>query len=535
MPVNGWIETNFFSREYLGSQGFGAVWIAGLLILGAIHSIVGFSNAASREKMIADEHISVAPLVTQLDALLTVADLHFDGSLPFLRSVVTEKAKNMRDQLSEFDRQIPLLQAERRESDAVTRQASIVDSSLQTMLMLVEFPERASRAENQSTTSSEYLVVSRQLIDELQVLEVETGKLLALVRQSIAVEKDRYRWSLIAILFMLIMMAFVVWKSFFDRVIGPVLRVAESENSAQLQALFHGDSAKISIDRLPDPIARIIKNLSVSFEQYETRINDRTRELIKHTAQLESQAQILREALVEADEGNQAKTRFVAAVSHETRTPLNGIIGLSEILRESELSDEQRKHVELIKRSGEHLSEIINNVLTLSSGSHGEGRIEACDYPGLIHEVLLTRDLSAGESGVETRIEIGDEFPSFVSLPISRVRQILTNLVENAFRYTEKGHITIRAKVEFLGITGRVARLTTEIEDTGRGIAEEDQEKIFNPFVQIKEDDTESREGVGLGLALVKSLCKSIGGTVSVESELGKGSTFSFSVPVNKD
>ena len=115
------------------------------------------------------------------------------------------------------------------------------------------------------------------------------------------------------------------------------------------------------------------------------------------------------------------------------------------------------------------------------------------------------------------------------------MRQVLTNLVENAFRYTEKGHITIRATVEFLGMTGRVARLITEIEDTGRGIAEEDQEKIFNPFVQIKEADIESGEGMGLGLALVKSLCKSIGGTVSVQSELGKGSTFRFTVPVNKD
>ena len=174
-------------------------------------------------------------------------------------------------------------------------------------------------------------------------------------------------------------------------------------------------------------------------------------------------------------------------------------------------------------------------MLTLSSGPPGVGQIVDCDYRSLIDEVLLSRKLSSGESGLETRIEIGRKFPPTVAIPISRVRQILTNLVENAFRYTTDGRVTVRAKLEFLGSRGRVARLITEIEDTGPGISEEDQTKIFEPFVQLSASDDEQTEGMGLGLALVDSLCKSLGGSVSVQSNVGEGATFRFTLPVSME
>jgi signal transduction histidine kinase/ligand-binding sensor domain-containing protein/CheY-like chemotaxis protein len=237
------------------------------------------------------------------------------------------------------------------------------------------------------------------------------------------------------------------------------------------------------------------------------------------------------EARDQAQAANRAKSVFLANMSHELRTPLNAILGFSHLLREDAPSEKQRNNLDVINRSGEHLLHIIDDVLDMAKIEAGRQTLEIapCDLGNLVHDVIDMMRVRAIEKGLELHLISSPEFPRYVRTDASNLRQVLINLLGNAVKYTEQGSITLRVS-STPGDESQPLRLRLEVGDTGAGIAVEDQARIFDAFVQTGK--AAGQKGTGLGLAITRQFVELMGGTIHVESALGKGSIFRVEVPV---
>ena len=236
-----------------------------------------------------------------------------------------------------------------------------------------------------------------------------------------------------------------------------------------------------------------------------------------------------RELDMERDKAK-AKSYFFSTVSHDIRTPLNAIIGFSEMLKSGFSSKEERVQAEdAIIASGKTLLGLVNDVLDLSKLESGKMEIlpEPTDCTKLLREVTDAFGVASGKSGVKVRCRV-DEMPPMMVDP-QRLRQILFNLVGNAVKFTHEGHVEIRASFE-KSEEGRSGTLRIEVEDTGCGISEEDLARIGSAYVQVGSKMSRNG-GTGLGLAICRQLAAAMGGRLGIESKLGKGSTFSVTVP----
>ncbi len=228
------------------------------------------------------------------------------------------------------------------------------------------------------------------------------------------------------------------------------------------------------------------------------------------------------------------KSEFLANMSHEIRTPLNGIIGLSELLRDSTLTAEQHEFADLIGNSADSLLIIVNDILDFSKLSAGKLAFEEIDFElePTIEAVVNLFGERAGKKGVELILAIDPEIPVFIRGDPGRLRQVLTNLVGNAIKFTEHGEVVI--SVSLVGANWRGVILQFKIADTGIGISAEAQRGLFQPFYQADGSTTRKYGGTGLGLAISAQLVERMGGKIEVKSELGKGSTFFFNAPFER-
>ena len=229
----------------------------------------------------------------------------------------------------------------------------------------------------------------------------------------------------------------------------------------------------------------------------------------------------------QAQAANRAKSVFLANMSHELRTPLNAILGFSTLLREDAASSKQRKDLDVINRSGEHLLHLIDDVLDMAKIESGRRELEVapCDLEALVRDVMDMIRVRAQRKRLQLDLISSPGVPRFVRADGPKLRQVLINLLGNAVRYTEQGGITLRLSAP------REGRLTFEVEDTGPGIAPEDQARIFEAFVQVSRS---SQKGTGLGLTITRQFVELMGGTVQIESTPGRGSTFRVELPVEK-
>src|SRR4051812_9945884 len=238
-----------------------------------------------------------------------------------------------------------------------------------------------------------------------------------------------------------------------------------------------------------------------------------------------------------AEAADRAKSEFLAIVSHEIRTPINGVIGFAQILADSPLSPEQREQVAIIKSSGHALEKLIADILDLSKIEAGKIEIESSPF-GLhkcIEEVMAFFQLKARAASLQLIAKIEPDVPAIVNSDEARLRQILTNLVNNALKFTEKGSVTLhvscmRGEPVTAGDTRRALRLFFAVSDTGIGIPADKISKLFKPFSQVDTSSERRRSGTGLGLIISKRLCELMGGSISVDSTPGEGTTFRFSL-----
>jgi signal transduction histidine kinase/DNA-binding response OmpR family regulator len=248
--------------------------------------------------------------------------------------------------------------------------------------------------------------------------------------------------------------------------------------------------------------------------------------------EIEKAIERAQQSAVEANLANLSKGQFLATMSHEIRTPLNGIIGMTGLLRESTLNREQRDFVETIRVSGESLLTIINDILDFSKIESGRLELEQADFAlrDCVEGALDLLAARAGEKKLELLYEIADGTPAMVRGDVTRLRQILLNLVGNGLKFTERGEVVVRIESDVRpGAVGPV-ELHVTVRDTGIGIPLEAQGRLFQSFSQVDASTTRKYGGTGLGLAISKKLAELMGGRMWVESEPGVGSTFHFTV-----
>jgi len=232
----------------------------------------------------------------------------------------------------------------------------------------------------------------------------------------------------------------------------------------------------------------------------------------------------------QAIRASRAKSAFLANMSHELRTPLNAILGFSAMVRaEPGLSDQVRKDLDVVERSGEHLVGLIDDVLDMAKIESGGMTVDNASFGlyALLKDTVNMFQERAHVRNLDLVLEVAPDVPRFVRSDAGKVRQVLTNLIGNAIKYTEEGSVLVRVSTHSGAPASAV--LCLEVEDTGIGIAEQDKARIFEPFVQI---GASTRKGTGLGLSITRHFVQLLGGTIQLDSALGRGSRFCAEIPV---
>lgn len=292
----------------------------------------------------------------------------------------------------------------------------------------------------------------------------------------------------------------------------------------QIEQLFKSEEEEIIIE--DKHYKKYIKDLNI-----RNRIRGHAMILIDMTENYNMMEQ-LKEAKLHAEEANESKSNFLSNMSHEIRTPMNAIVGMTEILLRSDLSEQDRGYLMNIKNSGASLLTIINDILDFSKIESGKLEIVEEEY----EPMSMLSDLSMiflnriGDKPIELMFDIDKDLPNRLYGDSLRIRQVIINIANNAIKFTEAGYVKLTIKMIQMTEADMV-ELAVSIQDSGQGIKPDDLKKLFGSFQQVDTKKNRNKEGTGLGLAISKQLVENMGGQIGVKSEYGKGSEFYFNIP----
>lgn len=364
-------------------------------------------------------------------------------------------------------------------------------------------------------------------IDVLQALKTKSGQAVGYLSISYTLESLNEHISMqfydtIYSLLLCLLLAIIASIVFSSWIVKPLRELMDKANR-----IIQGENIPLTLERKDE-----LGSLALSLNTMLRYINTRDDNLRNLAASLEQKVVLRTEelgaALENAEAATQAKAAFLASMTHELRTPMNGVIGTASLLADTELTADQREKLNIIQSCGGHLLTVINDILDVSKIEASKMELEYAplDLHQLIKSALniVSPMTSAKDLIIDSFVD--EHVPPFIEGDVVRLRQVLVNLMSNAIKFTDNGGIYISVK------SPRENTLEVAIRDTGIGISEESQKKLFNAFTQADSSMTRKYGGTGLGLTICKKLIELMGGEIIVTSVVGEGSTFSFTIPV---
>ncbi|MDY6989793.1 MAG: response regulator [Thermodesulfobacteriota bacterium] len=281
-------------------------------------------------------------------------------------------------------------------------------------------------------------------------------------------------------------------------------------------------------------LARENKRITLALQKANEQVEASNRELMASNRQLREAIAQAEEMAKRAEAANVAKSEFLANMSHEIRTPINGVIGMTGLLLDTELTPEQQQYAQITRSSADALLSVINEILDYSKIEAGKLDVEIMDFDlaMTVEEVMDVLALDAHNKGLELVFLVHQDVPALIRGDPARLRQVLINLANNAIKFTEKGEVLIRVSVD--AESDHEAIIRFEVSDTGIGIPDNRLDCLFQPFTQVDGSTTRRYGGTGLGLTISKDLARMMGGKIGVESKEGEGSMFWFTATLEK-
>jgi len=400
------------------------------------------------------------------------------------------------------------------------------------------FPSKPSQLNN--SFSGDYLSIFRPIVSDQK--RIGTVYLKADLTQQLQGRFNRYANIVAMVMLISCLVAFLISYKLQPLIAKPVMDLVRTAKVVTEKKDYLVRAHKVSDDEVGalidafNQMLTVIQQrdaelqhandmLEIYNQNLEKKVQERTAELTRATAEAQ-------EAKTTAEEANRAKSAFLANMSHELRTPLNAIIGYSEMLQE-DAQDLGEKHfvadLQKIHSAGKHLLGLINDVLDISKIEAGKMDLflETIDVPAMVQDVVNTIKPLVQKNGNSLTVDCADNLGP-MRADATKVRQALFNLLSNACKFTDKGTISLRVSRER---NTRAGHFTFRVSDTGIGMTQEQMSKLFKAFTQADASTTRKYGGSGLGLAITRHFCQMMGGEVSVESEVGKGSAFLVKLP----